>query len=57
MASLIKQRDWYYAQFYDRTRIPQRKQVPLKTKTKKTAQALLRRLEDAYALSAPNKMG
>ena len=50
MASLIKQRDHYYAQFYDSKRQPKRKQVPLKTKTKRVAQQLIRQLEDQYAL-------
>lgn len=50
MASLVKQKERWYAQFYDRTRQPQRKQIPLKTKTKRVARQLLRRLEDAYAL-------
>jgi len=50
MASLIKQRDHYYAQFYDSKRQPNRKQVPLKTKTKRVAQQLIRQLEDRYAL-------
>lgn len=49
MASLIKQHGWYYVQFYDRHRSPQRRQVALKTKTKRTAEQLKRNYEDQYA--------
>ena len=49
MATLVKQKDWYYAQFYDRDRRPQRKQVPLRTRTRKTALKLLIALEDEVA--------
>ena len=49
MATLVKQKDWYYAQFYDRDRRPQRKQIPLRTRTHKTALKLLIALEDEVA--------
>lgn len=49
MASLIKQREWYYIQFYNAQRKPKRKRVPLKTRTKRKAKKLFRKLEDAYA--------
>lgn len=49
MASLIKQKNWYYAQFYDKSRQPVRKRIALKTQTKRTAEILIRRLEDNYA--------
>ena len=50
MASLINQKGSYYGQFYDASRKPQRKQVPLRTKRKRVAERVLRRLEDEYAL-------
>ena len=50
MASLINQKGSFYGQFYDANRKPQRKQVPLKTKRKRVAERLLRRLEDEFAL-------
>jgi hypothetical protein len=50
MASLIKQHDRYYLQFYDGSRSPKRRRIPLKTSTKRTALRLKGRLEDAYAL-------
>ena len=50
MAALFKRGDWYYLSFYNSQQRPKRKQVPLKTKTKRTAEQLQRRLEDAYAL-------
>jgi site-specific recombinase XerD len=49
MASLVKQRSWYYLQFYDGKRNPQRKRIALKTRTKKTAEKLRLNLEDKYA--------
>ena len=49
MASLIKQNDWYYLQFYNAKSKPNRKRVPLKTRTKRKAEKIRRRLEDAYA--------
>lgn len=49
MASLIKQKNWYYAQFYDKNRQPVRKRIALKTQTKRTADKLIRQLEDRYA--------
>lgn len=50
MASLIKQKGSYYAQFYDCNQHPKRKQVALKTRTRRVAERLLSRLEDQYAL-------
>lgn len=52
MASLFKQREWYYVQFYNAHREPNRKRIPLKTRTRRKAKKLLRRLEDAYAEEA-----
>lgn len=49
MASLLNRNGWYYAQFFDLTRTPKRKQIPLRTRTKKTALRLLRVLEDEVA--------
>ena len=40
----------YYAAFYCAERRPTRKQVSLRTKTKRTAEVLQRRLDDAWAL-------
>ena len=50
MASLFKHRGSYYLSFYDKNQRPKRKQVPLKTKSKRVAEQLQRRYEDAYAL-------
>ncbi len=50
MASLVHQSGRYYAQFYDADRAPTRKRIPLKTSDNRTAQRLLSRAEDAYAL-------
>lgn len=49
MATILKQKNWYYAQFYDKNRTPKQKRVPLKTKTRDTALKLHRKLEDEYA--------
>ena len=49
MASLIKQNGWFYLQFYSSKRKPNRKRIPLKTRTKRKAKKLRRKLEDAYA--------
>ncbi|WP_445665138.1 tyrosine-type recombinase/integrase [Fodinibius sp. AD559] len=49
MATLVRQKKWYYAQFYNSARSPKRKRVPLKTRTKKTADKLIRQLENEYA--------
>lgn len=49
MASLLKVKKSYYSQFYDTSRKPKRKRIPLKTKTKKIAEGLHRELEDLYA--------
>ena len=49
MATLIKQGNFYYLQFYSASRKPSRKRVPLRTRTKTTAQKLQRKLEDLYA--------
>lgn len=50
MASLVKQKGNYYAQFYDAARQPKRKQVSLKTRKKRVARRAFARLEDQYAL-------
>lgn len=50
MASLIQQKGYWYAQFYNARRKPQRKQVALKTTRKRVAERAFRRLEDDYAL-------
>lgn len=51
MASLFKKSTGtYYLSFYRTDRRPSRKQVSLRTKTKRTAEALQRRLEDALLL-------
>ncbi len=50
MASLVHQSGRYYAQFYDADRSPTRKRIPLKTSDPDTAQRLLSRAEDKYAL-------
>ena len=51
MASLFKKpTGTYYLSFYAADRRPTRKQVSLRTKTKRTAEALQRRLEDALLL-------
>lgn len=49
MATLLKQDDWYYSQFYCKERSPKRKRIALKTKTKRTAQKIHKKLEDKYA--------
>lgn len=54
MASLIKQKNWYYAQFYNTNHSPKQKRVRLRTRTKTTAVKLLRKLEDQYALGEYN---
>ncbi len=48
MASLFKQGDLYYAQFYCKTLRPQRKRVPLKTTTKPEARRRLAELERRF---------
>lgn len=51
MASLFKKPNGtYYLSFYAADRRPRRKQVSLRTGTKRTAEALRRRLEDAWVL-------
>ena len=50
MASLIKQNGFYYSQFYDKSRSPNRKRVALKTKSRDVATKLHRQLEDEYAM-------
>lgn len=54
MASLIKQKNWYYPQFYSSNRSPEQKRVRLRIRTKTTAVKLLRKLEDQYALGEYN---
>ena len=49
MATLVRQEKWYYAQFYNSARSPQRKRVPLGTRTKKADDKLIRQLENEYA--------
>ena len=48
MATLLKQKNWYYSQFYDKNRAPKQRRVPLKTKTREAAIKLHRMLEDDY---------
>ncbi|WP_162893015.1 tyrosine-type recombinase/integrase [Salinibacter ruber] len=50
MASLIHQDGRYYAQFYDSEHTPSRTRIALKTSEKRTAQRLIARAEDAWAL-------
>jgi hypothetical protein len=50
MASLIHQDGRYYAQFYDSDRSPSRTRVALRTSEKRTAQRILARAEDKWAL-------
>lgn len=51
MASLFKKPNGvYYLSFYSAERRPTRKQVSLKTRTRRTAETLQRRLEDAWTL-------
>lgn len=50
MSSLAKIKGNYYLQFYDSDRSPTRKKVALGTKSKRTAEKLQRRYDDAYAL-------
>lgn len=49
MASLLKQKNCYYSQFFDRTRSPKRKRIALKTKSRDVAIKLHRKLEDEYS--------
>lgn len=49
MASLMETQGMYYAQFYGSDRSPRRKTVPLKTRTKRSAQRALIKLEDLYS--------
>ncbi len=49
MASLFKQKSYYYLQFYSASRIPTRKRIPLRTRTKSTAIKLQRKFEDLFA--------
>lgn len=48
MASLFKQKSYYYLQFYSALRKPAKKRVPLRTRTKSTALRLQRKLEDQF---------
>ncbi len=52
MASLIKQKNWYYLQFYSSKRTPKKKRIALKTRTKSTALKLQRKIEDEFATDA-----
>jgi integrase len=49
MATLRKHKGRYSGRFYDRDRVPQRKEVALGTSRKSVAEPKLRRLEEAYA--------
>lgn len=49
MASLVKQDGLFYAQFYSPDSQPQRKRVPLRTRTRRTAEQVKRQMEDAWA--------
>ncbi|MEM6785252.1 MAG: site-specific integrase [Bacteroidota bacterium] len=49
MARLRQVRGYYYARFYDKTKTPARKTVPLGTGNEEAAQAALKRLEVHYA--------
>lgn len=49
MASLTKKGEWYSLVFFDAGRIPTRKRVALRTRTKREAEALCRTLEDGVA--------
>lgn len=49
MAALVKVNGYYYLQFFNRSLVPKKKSVPLKTKTKSTAERLKVKLEDAVA--------
>ena len=48
MASLFKQDDHYYLQFYDATRSPKRKRIALGVRDKRTAERLRIEHESAY---------
>lgn len=50
MASLFKRNGWYYLQFYSTKRSPKKKQVTLKSKSKRTAEKLQSRLQDEFRL-------
>ena len=50
MATLVKDRKWYYVQFYDASKKPQRKRVSLKTTHKSTALKLYHNLERKHVL-------
>ena len=50
MAILFKRGEKYYLSFYSKTRTPIRKQIPLKTRSRRTAEKLQIKLEDETAL-------
>lgn len=51
MASLIKKPNgWYYAQFFDATRRPKKKQLSLKTQRRRIAEQVLKKIEDSWKL-------
>ena len=50
MASLIHQHGHYYLQFYDATRSPKRKRIPLGVRGKRAAEPVRAKLERDYAL-------
>ena len=50
MATLGKDRKWYYVQFYDASKKPQRKRISLKATHKSTALKLYHNLERKHVL-------
>ena len=54
MASLIQQSGLYSLQFFDSTRSPKRKRVPLRVRVKRDAEAVQRKLERDYSLALFN---
>jgi len=54
VASLIREKNWYYLQFYSSNKIQKQIRIALKTRTKNTAIKLKRSLKDEYATGAFN---
>ncbi|GMQ82797.1 MAG: hypothetical protein BMS9Abin05_2259 [Rhodothermia bacterium] len=50
MASLFKRGELYHLSFYSKNRTPIRKQIPLRTRSRRTAEKLQIKLEDETAL-------
>lgn len=50
MASLLNRSGNYYATFHDSARTPAQRRLSLKTRSKRTAEKMLRELDDAYNL-------